>query len=328
MDNISEIVRLGQDAFIKANVRKPQPRYVNRISDIGHSCNRYLYHARVDWGSRKEISNYLYGIFETGNVLEEFIRRNFNDYGRFSETKFRIVGDQAPTRDAFLSKYKIQGTSDGTLQIQTPDGLWVSLGAIDIKTMDPNIYRSVDTLEDLDRYEWTRKYKSQVMLYSLADNLDMGYLLLANKSNIHDVKLIEVPLDYAHAESLLLKAQAVNEAVDKAEPPAKINRPDICLRCDFEPICCPAIQIGEGMDILGDDELIEIIDRRNEIADYKKEYDALDKRLKERLVKGRQVLCGKYLVQWSSFVKKAYTVAESEQFRMKITSTEADTETD
>lgn len=313
------VLQDGLMSILKENV-KTYPQHVNRISEMGHPCSRYLYYSRACWDKKQPPNHHLLGVFETGNILESKIQSIITAAGENSSPKFRIVGSQMVTNDALLKKYNISGSTDGILQVYYDK--WQDEGTADIKTCHPNIFTAINSFEDLQKYSWTQKYPAQLMLYSFAFNLDKCFIIFVNKANLYDMKVIEFNVDYGYVESLLAKAERINDAIERAEPPVKINQVDTCSRCPFEHICCPDIKLGEGMDIIENAEIADLLDRRAELLEYHKEYEACDKKIKSYLNKGKDAICGKWLLTWKYFLKKEYTVPASEVFSLKIQSTQ------
>lgn len=299
--------------------KKIFPQHVNRISSIDDPCIRRLYFARHDWDKKSPVDTGLQGVFETGNILEPVIERIVSEVGTAGKPKWRIVGTQTPTNDDMLKAHQISGTIDGFLQIEN-DGKFETAGVIDIKTMSPNIFARMHTLNDLDRFEWTKKYRGQVELYALAHNLETGYLLLVSKQNLYDMKLIEVPVDMDHCESLLRKADIVNEAIKTETLPDGINDAAVCGRCWFKSFCCPEYLTGEGVFVNDDSDMESIFDRLAELESVKKEIKALEQERDAKLVKGRDMVCGRFIVTWKEIHvhRKAQEAKDTTQWRKNI----------
>jgi len=302
---------------------KLYPVHCNRISQLDDPCLRKLYYARAAWNKKLPPNLTLQGVFETGNKLERVITNIISEVGDACEPKFRIVGTQLPTKDSLLKQYQIFGTIDGLLQIKTDDW-WKTMGVIDIKTSSPNIYRFLNNYEDLGKYSWTRKYRGQLQLYSLAHNLENCYILFVNKSNLYEMKLIEFPVDMGYCEGLLQKAEIVNKAIAGEAPvPEGINDPDICPDCDFLAHCKPDYSTGGNIKLNDNPELIAILDRMDELVEGKKEYASLEKQRDLLLTKGQDIVCGDWMVLWkkSEMHYKAQPAKEAritEAWRKKI----------
>lgn len=283
--------------------RKKQtfPQHVNRISALDDPCLRRLYFMRAAWDKATPIDDSLQGVFETGNVLEPAIERIVSEIGLASDPPWRIVGSQIPTNDKLLKEYQISGTIDGFLQVE--NGQWQTQGVVDIKTSSPNIYPQLVDYESLSRYPWTRKYRGQLMLYSLAHNLEMCYILFVNKSNLFQMKLISFPVDMTYCDGLLERARLVNVAIENSNPPKAINDPDECPKCRWFSHCAPDITTGGNLEVIDNAELQAVLDRMGDLQEASDKYNKLKKARDKMLIKGKDVACGPWLVQWKKIDK-------------------------
>ena len=290
---------------ILASKKRLYPSHVNRISQIDDPCARKLYYYRAAWDKAEPTDDGLQGVFETGNILEPVIERIISEVGAASTPQWRIIGSQMPTGDNLLQKYQISGTVDGFLQVRVDDR-WVTLGVVDIKTMSGNVFARVTDYESLGRFSWTRKYRGQVMLYSLAHNHEWCFLLLVNKNNLFDMRLISFPVDLEYCEGLLKKAELVNNAIDANTPPDGVNDPDICPRCPFYSYCCPDMTTGGNLTICDTDELGAILDRLLELEPMADEIKDLEAQRDAMLVKGENMICGSWLITWKETANKQW----------------------
>ena len=300
------------------------PQHVNRISALDDPCLRRLYYMRAAWDKASPIDDSLQGVFETGNIMEPAIMRIVSEVGLASTPPWRIIGQQMPTNDSLLKKYQISGTIDGLLQVM--NGQWVTRGVIDGKTSSPNIYPQLVDYESLSRYPWTRKYRGQLMLYSLAHNLEMCYILFVNKSNLFQMRLIEFPVDMEYCESLLGKAEVVNNAIDGQTPPKGVNDPDECPRCRWFSHCGPDLESGGNLEFVENDELQAVLDRMGPLQEASDTYTELAKVRDALLIKGKDIACGSWLVQWKRIekhfkAKPAKDAFDRSEWRKTITTT-------
>ena len=159
-----------------------------------------------------------------------------------------------------------------------------------------------------ERYPWTQKYRGQLMLYSLAHGYETAFILAVNKSNLYDMKLITIPVDMAYCDRLLAKARAVNEAVRQRTAPAKLNDPDICPNCRYQHLCMPEYSTGTDCQISTDTELEEILVCLDDLKETQQQIKALERRRDQLLSKGRDVVCGPFLITWQQIERKAFSV--------------------
>lgn len=298
--------------------RKPMPCRSNRASALGDPCIRKLVYMRTAWDKALPPSESLAGIFETGNRLESVIERILSEAGQSANPRWRIVGAQISIKDNLLEQYEISGHIDGILQTEE-SGQWDNLAVVDIKTSSPHVFASLDGIESLEKYPWTAKYIAQLSIYALGLNLEKCCLIFIDKSNLFSAKTILWDLDYGYAEELLAKAKAINKHVNEGTLPDKINRPDICGRCEFAAYCMPELA-GTGNMIINDDsELADMLQRRGELEPAKKEFDAIESTLKKRLVEGQDIICGQFAIEWQQKERKAYQVPAANYWQKKIT---------
>jgi len=296
---ISKVMEAKKRAF---------PCHVNRISSMGHPCERYLYHCRADWDKAKSIPDSLQGIFEQGKTLEPILVAHFNtQIGPNCDPPLRIVGQQVTTADSLLADYEISGSVDGSLQVNDPEtGQWETYGIVDIKTAGQNPYRGYSDLQSLKRHTWSTGYIAQLMLYSFAHNLEHCVIFFVNKSNIyHDWKSVVFDVDLGFVEELLQKAGRVNKAVKAKTPPEmRIARPDYCDGCRFAHICMPDLKIGGETKLITDPEVIGAIRENQRLKPLKSQAIAAEKRMKEMLVPGQNAVAGPYMLEWSEVQSK------------------------
>lgn len=308
-------------AFL-AGKKKLWQSHVNRISALDDACLRKLFYMRAAWDKAKPTDDGLQGILETGNILEPVIERIVSEVGMAAAPQWRIVGTQTQTNDALLKRYQISGTIDGFLQVKDESGQWITLGVIDIKTMSANIFRQIDGYDDLARYPWTSRYRGQVMMYALANGVDRCYLLLVNKQNLFDMKLIGFNLDMEYCEGLLKKAESINQAIESNEPPQKINDPSICPSCAWYSYCAPELTLPGNLMVSDNVVLEETLERLDDLQEISKEISELERERDKMLVKGQDLACGRFVITWKEIEvhRKAQEARTETQFRKSITS--------
>ncbi|MDP2895035.1 MAG: hypothetical protein Q8Q12_00575 [bacterium] len=324
MENLQATIDQSVESILTEK-RKRFPSHVNRCSQLGDPCERRLFYHRTAWDQAKGISTGLAGIFETGTELEPLVERHLSEIGGWADPQFRIIGQQQATRDDLFDAHKISGRVDGFLQILKPEreghlnSHWQTLAVVDIKTCNPNVFESLDGVDSLGAYSWTSRYRAQLMLYALAHNLDQCLLIFVNKSNLWSFKTISFPLDFAYAESLIQKADRINVAVESGVPPVKLNRPDECGRCEYAHICLPEL-IGTGtLEFCMDPELEDLLIEREPLLEPRRRADQIDKLLGKRLVPGKDLAVGKFLIQWEQRHRKETVIPASDYWQKKVT---------
>lgn len=277
-----------------------------RASNIGHPCERYLYLQLTNWEDIKPHDAGLQSIFNLGNTLEDFTIENIKRAG------FEVI---TPTYRSFRVEVKggyISGRED--IRIKDENGY---LLPVEIKGLSPFVYDKLNCVDDFLNHpaSHVRGYPAQLLIYMLHFGKDKGFFALTNKLS-GETKFIDVDLDYDLAESYLSKAERIYEAVEKKELPPACDDIRVCERCNLAHIC--GNQKRQETDIEIDGELDSLINRKNELADAKREYEQVDKQIKAIVGNREKILTGEYLIERSTYIRKAFTVEEKEQSRIKI----------
>ena len=275
-----------------------------RASNLGHPCERYLYLLLRHWDEQKPHDVGLQSIFNLGNSIEEYTIENIKRAG------FEVI---TPTvRSWKIEKPLITGRED--IRIKDENG---ELLPVEIKGISPFEFDKLNTVDDFmkSKRSYIRGYPAQLQTYMYYFAKEKGFFALTNKLT-GETKFIEMPFDYEYAESLLQKAERIYKALDEEAPPEACEDISVCEGCSLAHICGECRRVPADIDL--DEELDALIDRKNELAAAKKEYEQIDKEIKARVGERDKVITGQYLITRSSFVKKAFTVPESIQYRVTI----------
>lgn len=294
-----------------------QPQHSNRISGLGHPCARFLTYCRTHWEELGGVDVFLKGIFQTGNELEPVIERIISRAGQKADPRWRLVGAQMPIVDKFFAEHQITGTIDGKLQIEF-DGEWINYAAADIKTCSSFTFDKFHAPEDLLRDDGHFGYRwyAQLTMYAFGMNLEHAALIMVNKTNLFNVKVICWQIDYDLCESLVQKADEINYAVDLCRRkggddfhhPPKINRPKICSDCKVAHICNPKIEYEQEA-IFDDSEAASLIAERFDLEAASKRYKKVGDELKKVLPRAPILIVGPFVVKGTmrkdgAFVRK------------------------
>ena len=296
------------EKIFKAKQKKIQVYPVNnlRASSIGHPCERFLYLQIKNWEEQKPHDVGLQNIFDLGNALEEHTINNIKEAG------FEVV---TPTVRSWKVEVKggiITGRED--IRIKDENG---ELIPVEIKGLSPFEFDKLNTIEDFfkSKKAYIRGYPAQLFIYMLKFGKEIGFFALTNKLT-GETKFIEVHLDYDYGEKMLSKAERVYKALAENTPPEACDDVSVCENCSLAHICGECRRVPADIDL--DEELDELINRKQELAAAKKEYDKVDAEIKAKVGEREKVITGEYLIERKSFVKKAFTVPESVQYRLTI----------
>lgn len=309
MTRFSERLVADLDALRQKGARV-YPQHTNRASSIGWPCDRRHVLDRLHWQDKPAPDLGLLYIFNEGNIQERAITRDLIDAG------YNVIEAQ---RDMFWQQYNLAAHFDFRL---ARDGQAPVL--CEFKSMSPHIWDSINSVKDMLLSKWPhiRSYPVQMMVYLLLDARDeTGLFLLKNKSTGR-IKAIEVTLDYEAAEAVLQRCERINENVALGVLPDPIDNPDLCEKCDWygSPRCDggQAKDYGAGAEIVTDEEVISDLDRRAELAEAVKEYEALDSRIKARFRGHAQVLAGSYLITGTT-QRRQYKATEAREIETWVT---------
>lgn len=290
----------------KAEKIKVYPVRNLRASNLGYPCERYLYLLIKHWEEQKPHDVGLQNIFDLGNSLEEHTIKNIKEAG------FEVI---TPTQRSWQVDVRggiITGRED--VRIKDEHG---ELLPVEIKGISPFEFDKLNSVDDFlkSKRPYIQGYPAQLFVYMLHFGKEKGFFALTNKLT-GQTKFIDVPLDYDYGEKMLSKAERIYRALADDEPPEACDDISICESCALAHICGECRRVPTDIDL--DEELDELINRKQELAEVKKEYDKIDKEIKQKVGEREKVITGHYLIERKSFVRKAFTVPESVSFRVNI----------
>lgn len=180
-------------------------------SECGHDCMRYLVYQQCDWDKQKPTDENLLLVFNEGNEQEDRVILDLQKAGiKAKDLQVHIC----------IAEANITGKLDLVAIVENNKGEQKYI-PVEVKSMSPNVYDSVNTVEDLLKYPWTRKYYGQVQFYIKNDSwfYEEAYLLVKNKST-GAVKLIKdfdggntIKFNEPYWEAMKKRAKGVNKDV-------------------------------------------------------------------------------------------------------------------
>jgi CRISPR/Cas system-associated exonuclease Cas4 (RecB family) len=232
---------------------KRMPCKSNRASMIGYfipelgGCLRRGVYERTRWQEKELHSPETQLIFDEGNEQERWVLKSLAEAG------ITVIEQQTMFE---WTTYNITGHVDGKLIIP---GFDYAI-PLEIKSMHPAIFDSVNCFEDFKKKSWTRAYMAQGTVYMLCQSIDTCVFLLKNKSN-GQYKQININLDYELGEWCVSAAEKINTFVANDAVPDRIEDRKTCMDCPFKLICLPDIQFGTELKITEDPIFEQRIDR-------------------------------------------------------------------
>lgn len=270
---------------------KIYPCHTNRASSLGHPCLRHLVYNRTHWSEVEAHSPELQDIFSDGHLHEKQIIMDLYEAGVEIYEQQMSLGE-----DPILKEANISAHLDFCLREE--DGSSVP---VDVKTASQYSYDSINSYEDMVNSEkvWVACYPSQLQLYCLAKNAPYGYFLYKNKNNARK-KQIKMDLDYSFAEDLIQKGHDIERHLKNKTTPDRIKyNPNICDGCKHKITCNPEIPENMSLYWMDRPQFLEKVRRWDEIEETGKEYNKLNKEIKD-VLKGTgriKIVLGEFLLQ-------------------------------
>jgi hypothetical protein len=293
----------------------PHPN--NRASEGGHPCVRFLVLSRTSNNLRSLHDIGLQRIFDEGNLHEDALMREMSGAG------LRIIEQQ---RGYEWPELQLAGRIDGKLAV---DGSFVPL---EIKSCSANIFPEIKDIEPMamlkSKHSWIRKYPAQILLYMLMEGAEYGCMVFKNKGTGEKAqKLFRLEGDaLEYAESVMKKLEAVNAHIVLKTVPDPVLIDD-CRGCAFAKTACfPGEDYGPGIDILKDPELETKLERREKLQPSAKEFESLDKEVKDGL-RGRNAVVGPFIIESKGYESTVFNIppeikapyaAKEKRFRVSI----------
>ena len=307
MNDIGGLVIQKLDESFKAKKKRDRldralEASVNHASSIGwlDDCPRHLVLMRLAPGKEEKTEDFDY-ITEEGHFQEKILGQQLTEAGLAI----------APAGPMVSTELQLKGEADWIL---TEDGLKYPL---DGKSCSSQMFREIShykTSDDLlsSKAIWLRHYPAQMYSYIALYGLAVSLLLFRNKGN-GKKHAINVPWSSEKGNRYLDGLKEINGLVSREELPAVIDNEGICLRCGF----CNSVCYAEGntpkaaATLIDDDDLRAALDRRAELERFSKEFDSLDKQIKERFDKQPgSWLVGDFIITNKPYNSTTYDVPE------------------
>lgn len=274
-------------------------------SRLGHPCERYLYLLLKNWQDVKPYDVGLQHIFDLGNSIEDYA------IARLKEAGFECI---TPTvRSWKIDNPLITGRED----IRIKDTQTGELIPCEIKGLSPIEFEKLNSVADFlnSKKHYVRSYPTQLFVYMYKFEKEKGFFILVNKLT-GELKIIEVELDYEFGDECLKKAERIYKAVETNTPPESCDDISVCEQCNLQHICGQVKRMPADIEL--DGELENLINRKNELAEAKREYEEVDRQIKDKVGEREKIITGTYLIQRNAIQKKEFIVPAQTQYRISI----------
>lgn len=323
--DVAVAVEKAWEAFLLADRRAPSPHPGYVYASAWRACDRRMVYELTVPDQQPPLDAYTLAKFRRGNDRERDLLGDLARIGRNAEPEFHIVGQQ----DAFKVKDRkgrqvISGKVDAFLEVGRD---WRA--PIEIKAWSPMLVDRIETFSDVFENPWTRSGGFQLLSYLYGHAYPAGFLVL-DRSGLP--KLLPVVLDehLDRMEEFLTKAErVVDHALASTLPDFLVGDNAECQRCPWYGHTCNPPLSSVGATVLTDPDLEADLERREAVKVAGKEFNQLDKSIKERLrgieigVAGHFQIMGKWGKQsrldLPEDLKKQYTVTDPKgRFTLEI----------
>lgn len=258
------------------------PRRNPILSDIG-DCDRQIVYGVTNWQDKPPPDSRLAARFEVGDIWEREMVKQLLDMG------FDFQGGQQAVQ--------IMGRGGVLLATGKVDGFirWEGKKIpVEFKSMHPNVFNAVRSVEDFQKKPWLRKYIRQLMMYLYGNNIEYG--IFGCTDCLGGKKWFALYLDLGECEALLQRLEGVQKHLAAKTLPDRIMYDEpVCGSCAFNTICLNDV-IRDQAAILSDPDLITMLEEREKLAEPRKRYEDVDEEIKERFKGLPRALVGDWVI--------------------------------
>jgi CRISPR/Cas system-associated exonuclease Cas4 (RecB family) len=288
------------------------PHNSNWASVLAKPCIREQVYYRLDWEKQSLPNEYLQGIFNTGLLVEDMTINTLNRIGLSASPKWQLLKIPDKINDKALAEAQIGSVTDVFLIVYDENNKPVNLGPVEIKSIDPNKFKTINKIEDFQKHHWMRTYTGQLSVYMFGSNYQQGAFLLVNKTNWWDYKIFPYQLDFDFMQKLLNTAKLVNSFVQTKQYPDRIDDKNECKYCPFKTFCLPD-ECSDQIQLVDNEDFLALLEQRDALQEASKEYKELDDEIKERLTDnkdGTYLIGGKYQIKLSTYDRSSYDIPD------------------
>lgn len=270
-----------------------------------HGCARSMFYDMAGGGPPEDLPDDARERMLMGDEIERVISNRLgvlpNIFDGVLQAQFRRSEEQqvVEVRDrdgVLLLRGRIDGKLEATITPTYPVNLEVDFNAwlrenqkhyrIPYEIKSGQVVARAESLEDLQRSSYGKKYVLQFLSYLLALGTPVGLLILVQPGG---PRFLWVKLEdhLKETEEALQRVRVAIDGIESKEPPDFTKDQTLCARCrHFGRQCFPSVDYGAGAVILSEEvdaevsELARILERTDEAAT---EYAHADKRIKALL---------------------------------------------
>lgn len=262
--------------------------------------------------------------FRRGDDRERDLLSDLQRIGRDADPPFTLIGQQERFQlKDHKGRVAISGKVDARIQIGG------ARPPLEVKAWSPMMVDRIERFADLFDNPWTRSGAHQLLSYLYGAGEPFGFLLL-DRSGIPKLLPVELDQHLDHMEDFLARAERAIDHVEASTLPDFLQGDAAeCKRCAWYGHTCNPPLAAAGAVVLTDPDLQAALARRDELEAGAKEFEKLDKRIKEQLRGVEEGIAGPFVIngRWQKMsrvvlpedLKKKYTETNPRgQFRIEI----------
>ena len=312
-------INAKREEDLSKRAAEPRRAYLPRSSNIPECARQGVYEI-VAYNQRKPFDIHLIARFEEGDRQEAWVMAELSNIGAELKPKFRLVETQSDLPKEFIDKYRLTGHLDGKIEFSA------RRVPFEIKSLNPNLWDNIQMVSDLIADPFYSRYYRQMLAYMKASG-ETECLLITTDCLGH-WRFIIVPFSETDFEEMVVKkVNTINDYVKRNEGkadnwdlPERIPySEDHCARCPFIHICVPDVTSGARVRFADDEKMAAMIDRRQEIEPFAKEFKAVDEALKDdlKLLKEPMLVVGNWIVEGKPQKGKKVVVPPTDPVKLK-----------
>lgn len=258
---LAQEILAARERKLTADISRPQKREIMSFGQV-HDCDRNNFYQMAEGDQAVKWDAFVQARLDAGKARELAIKRELLDLGY----EPMLSGEVLEIKDEH-GKVLARGRTDLSLQSKSN---FRSSVVVEVKCMNPMIWKTIKTWRDLLRNSWYRKYVRQLFLYMKAKKIDEALFLLDDFAG--HWKILPVKIDAEFLADAVAKIERAAEAKKSGVAPERIPYShDLCGMCNFQHICCPDIKQDPRIKVVDNATLANLLEQRdNNLESWRK----------------------------------------------------------
>jgi len=261
----------------------------------------------TNWHDKELPTRELQLIFNEGRHQEKAVKQDFEDAG------IKVIRQE---ESVWFEAERLSGHADGVIIYGR-----AQIG-LEIKSMSTHIFNKINSAEDLinSEYGYHQCYVPQIQLYMCGQGLKNGIIFIKDKNSgafkelpivsnkdwqsFYFAKCLSINIRVDKIKSVLKETYQIKELADFSKRkdfndyleirneayklieeylPERIKEDNICKECPFNRICLPDEVRQERIAVWINEELEELLSKREILKENRAEYERIDSEVKEKI---------------------------------------------